>query len=122
KNYDIYLLECVWKKMPSDIAVEAMLGMMRGNMKPLLWWAEKGHISKSIGPFLRKRMRETGTYINIREVTPVADKVQRSQAMIGRVAMGKVYFPKGEWWTEKAINEMMAFPSGVHDDFCDALA
>lgn len=119
---NIYLLECVWRKMKADVAVEAMLTMMRGNKKPLLWWAEKGHISKSIGPFLRKRMLETNTYINIREVTPVADKAQRAQSIVARVAMGKVFFPKGASWTEKAINEMMAFPNGVHDDFCDALA
>lgn len=122
EDSNIYLLECVWRKMKTDMAVEAMLAMARGKNKPVLWWAEKGHISKSIGPFLRKRMRETGTYINIREVTPVADKVQRSQSIIARVAMGKVFFPKGASWTEKAINEMMAFPNGVHDDFCDALA
>lgn len=122
KNSDIYILDCIWKKMPTDVAVEAMLAMMRDGTPPLLWWAEKGHISKSIGPFLRKRMLETGTYINIVEVTPVSDKGTRAQSMVGRVAMGKVYFPKGAWWTEKAINEMMAFPNGTHDDFCDTLS
>ena len=30
--------------------------------------AEKGHISMSIGPFLRKRMNERSVYINIREI------------------------------------------------------
>lgn len=122
RQNDIYILECVWKKMATDLAVEAMLAMMKGNMKPLLWWAERGHISKSIGPFLRKRMLETNTFINIREVTPVQDKAQRAQSIAARVAMGKVYFPKSEYWTEKAINEMMAFPNGNHDDFVDALA
>jgi len=122
RQNDIYILECVWKKMPADVAVEAMLAMMQGNMKPIMWWAERGHISKSIGPFLRKRMLETGTYINITEVTPVQDKAQRAQSIAARVAMGKVYFPKNETWTEKAINEMMAFPNGTHDDFVDALA
>jgi predicted phage terminase large subunit-like protein len=121
-NQNIYLLECVWKKMPSDIATEAMLAMSRGNMRPLIWWAEKGHISKSIGPFLRKRMVETNTFINIREVTPATDKAQRAQSIAARVAMGKVFFPKDAFWTEKAINQMMAFPNGAHDDFVDALA
>lgn len=121
-NQNIYLLECVWKKMPSDIATEAMLAMARGNMRPLIWWAEKGHISKSIGPFLRKRMVETNTFINIREVTPATDKAQRAQSIAARVAMGKVFFPKDAFWTEKAINQMMAFPNGAHDDFVDALA
>lgn len=119
---DIYITDVVWKKMPSDIAVEAMLAMARGNAAPLRWWAERGHISKSIGPFLRKRMLETGTFIPITEVTPVADKAQRAQSIIARVAMGKVYFPKDAPWVEKAINEMMSFPNGTHDDFVDALA
>ena len=122
KQNDIYITECIWRKMPSDVAVEAMLAMAKGNNKPIIWWAERGHISKSIGPFLRKRMLETSTYINIREVTPVADKAQRAQSIAARVAMGKVYFPADAIWTERAINELLAFPNATHDDFVDALA
>jgi predicted phage terminase large subunit-like protein len=123
ENGDIFILpDLVWRKMPTDQAVEAMLAMCRGKTAPLLWWAEKGHISKSIGPFLRKRMLETGTYINIREVTPVADKAQRAQSIAARVAMRKVYFPRHAPWAEKAINELMAFPNGTNDDFVDFLA
>jgi len=108
--------------MPTDVAVESMLTMCSDNMRPLIWFAERGHISKSIGPFLRKRMLETNIFINIREMTPVVDKAQRAQSIAARVAMGKVYFPLGALWTERAINEMMAFPNGTHDDFVDALA
>jgi len=119
---DIYLVACDWRKMPTDVAVESMLTMCSDNMRPLIWFAERGHISKSIGPFLRKRMLETNIFINIREMTPVVDKAQRAQSIAARVAMGKVYFPLGALWTERAINEMMAFPNGTHDDFVDALA
>lgn len=118
---NIYVLDCWWERKPTDVAVEAMLDIARAR-KPLLWWAERGHISKSIGPFLYKRMQETGTWVNIREVTPVADKQTRAQAIAARAAMGKVYFPKDAFWTEKAINEMLAFPNGLHDDFVDCLA
>jgi predicted phage terminase large subunit-like protein len=122
KQDNIYILDCIWRRMPTDEAVEAMLAMGGGDKKPLIWWAERGHISKSIGPFLRKRMLETGTYINVVEVTPSVDKATRAQSISARVAMGKVYFPKVSWWTEKAVNEMMAFPNGTRDDFVDALA
>lgn len=122
RQSNIYLLECIWKRMPTHEAVEAMLSMANTGQKPLLWWAERGHISKSIGPFLRKRMEETGTYINIVEVTPSVSKETRAQSISGRVAMGKVFFPKVSWWTEKATNELLAFPNGTHDDFVDALA
>jgi predicted phage terminase large subunit-like protein len=121
KNDDIYVLECAWKRMQADAQVETMLAMAGGQRRPLLWWAERGHISKAIGPFLRKRMLETSTYINLVEVTPAVDKQQRAQSIAGRVAMGKVYFPN-EKWADDAIEELLAFPNGNHDDFVDALA
>lgn len=121
-QHNIYLLDCFWKKAKSDEVVEAMLAMARQEPRPMVWWAEKGHISKSIGPFLRKRMSETSTFFNLVEVTPAADKVQRAQAIGGRASMGYVHFPKDKPWTERAINELLAFPNGLHDDFVDALA
>ncbi len=122
RNNQIYLLDCWWQKARTDAVVEAMLTMAGKQPGPLVWWAEKGHISKSIGPFLFKRMAETETYFNLVEVTPAGDKEQRAQAIAARVAMGYVHFPRDKPWAEKAINEMMAFPNGLHDDFVDALA
>lgn len=118
----LYLTECFWQKVRTDVAVEAMLTMAGGKNRPLLWWAERGHISKSIGPFLYKRMMETQTYINIREVTPTGDKEQRAQSAAAMFALGRIRFPQGEVWVEKAINELLAFPNGNHDDFVDTLA
>lgn len=123
RHDNIYILDVYWRRVTTDVAVEAMLDMgAGGSLKPLIWWAERGQISKSIGPFLRKRMGETGRYINIVEVTPAIDKEQRAQSIAARVGMGKVLFPSGAWWVEKAVSELMAFPNGTHDDFVDALA
>lgn len=122
RQNNIYLLDCFWKKARTDEVVEAMLQMGTSNPKPLIWWAEKGHITKSIGPFLRKRMLETNSFFNISEVTPAGDKEQRAQSISARMAMGYVWFPKHLPWTEKAVAELLAFPNGLHDDFVDALA
>lgn len=121
RQSNIWLLDCYWRRAKTDVAVEAMLDMAQLH-KPLLWWAEKGHISKSIGPFLRKRMVERGPFINIREVTPVDDKVTRAQSIAGRVAMGKVFWPRNATWTTRSVDELLAFPKGLHDDFVDALS
>ncbi|KQO69527.1 hypothetical protein ASF22_02655 [Methylobacterium sp. Leaf87] len=119
---NLYLTQVDWRKMPTDAAVESMLVMAGGTNRPLLWWAERGHISQSIGPFLRKRMQETGTYINIREVTPVGDKAQRAQSIAARIAQGKVFLPIGPRWADAAIEQLMAFPNAAHDDFVDMMS
>lgn len=118
---DLWLTDCVWERWATDQIVEAMLSLAR-ERKPLIWAAEKGHISKSIGPFLRKRMEETNTFFPIREITPIGNKEQRAQAIAGRVAQGKVHFPRTAAWTERAIDELLKFPNGRNDDFVDAFA
>lgn len=118
---NIWLLDCWWKREKTDKVVEAMLDLMQ-RWKPLVWWAESGHISKSIGPFLFKRMREEKVYVSIREQVPAADKVTRAQSIAGRMSMGMVRFPTHAHWNERARQECLKFPNGKHDDFVDTLA
>lgn len=115
------LPDLFWRRAATDAVCDGMLDQMQRN-KPILWWAERGHISKAIGPFLRKRMGEERIYCAIDEVTPAKDKQTRAQAIRGRMAMGKVFFPKFATWWQDAQNEMMKFPAGRHDDFVDYMA
>jgi predicted phage terminase large subunit-like protein len=115
------LPDLFWRRAQTDVVCDAMLDQFRRNA-PLLWWAEKGHISKAIGPFLRKRMQEEKIYCAIDEVTPSKDKQTRAQAIRGRMAMGKVFFPKFAGWWPAAQLELLKFPAARHDDFVDWLA
>ena len=110
-----------WKQADTSLVVETMVLLM-DKYKPLFWWAEKGHISKSIGPFLRKRMLEKRVFCSIDEITPVADKQTRAQSVQGRMSMNKIVFPGFAGWWAAAHDELLKFPQGAHDDFVDTLS
>lgn len=111
-----------WRRASSDDVVDAMIEMMK-QYKPLTWFAERGHISASIGPFLRKRMEEEGVFSTaVRELVPSKDKMTRAQSTRGRMEMGKIRFPGfSNWWAEGRA-EILRFPHGKHDDFVDSLS
>jgi predicted phage terminase large subunit-like protein len=119
---NIYVLpDLVWRQMSTDQCVEQMLRIIR-TYNPMFWWAGRDHITKSIGPFLRKRMGEEHAFAAIVEMTPAGDKQTRAQSIQGRMSMGRVLFPKYANWWSAARSEMLKFPGGAHDDFVDALS
>ena len=119
---NIYVLPSVaWGHFAADRTVDEMLSIMRAHA-PVFWWAERGQITKALGPFLRKRMHEEGTYSAIVDMTPTADKQARAQSIAGRMSMGKVYFPSYASWWPDARDQLLKFPQAAHDDFVDALA
>lgn len=113
--------DTILDKLNSEQTVERMLGLMERH-RPLFWWAETGHITKSIGPFLRKRMIEKRVYSALVELAPVKDKQTRAQSIKGRMSMGMVHFPAWAPWYEEARHQILTFPAGSNDDFVDALS
>lgn len=120
-NDNIWILDCYWKRATTDTVVEKLIDMVE-KWDPLRWWAEDDHITKSIGPFLKKRMRERRVYMPHSKVNAYADKRKKAQAIQGRMSMGMVYFPKQAPWYQDARDEMLKFPFGTFDDFMDALS
>ncbi len=118
---NIYILDWWRKQTSSDIWIEAVMALMVKH-KPMAWAEEKGQIEKSIGPFLRKRMREKRVYCVRRPFPSVGDKSMRARSIQARMAGGRVYFPMKAPWKDDLIAELLTFPAGVHDDQVDVLA
>jgi predicted phage terminase large subunit-like protein len=123
ENDEIWILpDLFWERVQTDEIVEAMLARMQLH-KPLVWWAEDEHISKGMGPFLRKRMMEEKTYITMDPIKPGRRDLRlRARSIQGRMQNNMVHFPTfASWWPE-AQNELLKFPNGAHDDFVSFMA
>ena len=116
----LWLLD-IWREQAgSDVWVEAFCDLVR-KWRPVAWAEETGQIKSGVGPFLTKRMMETGSYV-VREQFPTrGDKAVRAQSIRGRMASAGLYVQKDAVFLTDLVNEMMSFPVGVHDDQVDAL-
>jgi len=118
---NMYVLDW-WREQTDSLTwVEVAIDMMAKH-RPLIWIEEQGQIIKGVGPFLDKRMRERKVYVVRKPLVSSRDKATRAQSFRGRMAMGKVFFPRDAHWTTDLIHETLRFPSGTHDDQVDVLS
>ncbi|MEZ2132706.1 MULTISPECIES: phage terminase large subunit [unclassified Sinorhizobium] len=119
-NGDPWLLDLWRAQASSDKWVEAFCDLVK-KWKPIGWGEETGQIKSGVGPFLVKRMLETGAYVGREQFPTRGDKAVRAQSIRGRIAMRGLRILRDAPWKTDLINEMMSFPVGVHDDQVDAL-
>lgn len=117
---DIWWVDLCWERMDSLQQAEAML-RLNHTYSLMSWYAEKGHITQAIGPFLKKMMLDTNNFINIIEYTPKRDKPTRAQSIRGIMALGRFHVPKFKQWWPDVEAQLLAFPSSSEDDVVDML-
>lgn len=117
----VYIKQVIRERMDSQTIVETILSLQR-RYDPICLSMEKGQIEKSIGPFLRQRMLETGDFVEVYPIAPSSDKKTRAQAIKARMRMGGVRFDKQADWFYELEDEAILFGRGKHDDQVDALA
>lgn len=117
----MWLLDLWRAQASSDIWVDAFCNLVH-KWRPIGWAEETGQIKSGVGPFLTRRMIETGAFV-AREQFPTrgGDKAVRAQSIRGRMALSGLYVKKDAPFLPNLMSELMTFPVGVHDDQVDAL-
>lgn len=113
----LYMIANWHGQTTADVWIDEGLKMVC-QYKPICWFGEGGVIRKAIEPFLKKAMREQQTFCRVEWINPVGDKAARARGFQARASMGNVSFPEGAQG-DRAIYQLIRFPTGKHDDFVD---
>ena len=99
--------------------VESLCDLMGGKDHRAIYVAlENVHISKTIGPYLRKRMQERLIFTPMWSYTASKDKTARSASLRGRMQQRKVHFHPST--RDIVEDEFIPFPAAKYDDGVDA--
>lgn len=90
--------------------------------RPISVGIEKVQYQAAMLAFLQKEMPRRNVFFNIAPLIAGAKKEQRIDVLQPRFAVGGVWFPVGAPWLQEMEGELLAFPTGQHDDLIDALA
>jgi predicted phage terminase large subunit-like protein len=119
---DLYLLDLWRDQTASDVWVENGLDLME-RWRPIMWAEENAQIEKGVGPFINKRQAERKLFFCYRkQFSSALNKATKAQSIRGRMAMGKVYFPRRAPWATDLVSELLRFPAGKNDDQVDVLS
>lgn len=94
--------------------------------KPGIFSLEAENIQRTIMPFLKIRMRETGVFLNTDCKTPSLDKVARARPFQGRAKQGNIFLPDKEHaapaWLWDVEYQLRKFPRAKEKDITDSLS
>lgn len=117
-----YLLDVCRVKVGSVNLVELILEQAE-KWHPRILFGTKGVIEKTVLPFLRERMKQTGQRLRIEMVAERGgSKLERGQPFMDMARGGNLYLPKHARWVADWKLEMAAVPLGAYWDQWDAAA
>lgn len=90
--------------------------------RPISVGIEKVQYQAAMLAFLQKEMPRRNIFFSVVPLIAGAKKEQRIDVLQPRFAVGGVWFPVGAPWLQEMEGELLAFPTGQHDDLIDALA
>lgn len=123
RNRKLWVVDVRHGRWGSEALVEQMLDCY-AVWKSSITGIERGQIEMTLGPYLEQRIRERGLgTMYIEKLLPGRrDKQARARPIQALMQRGDVLFRAGDDSVNYLINQMLRFPSGVHDDGVDAIA
>ena len=118
---NIHILDMYRGQTTPDIWADKMIDM-HARWKTVMWAEGRGGIQKAVEPYIVKRQMERGTYFARVQIQETQSKRERAIAFQGRMASGKVFWPKNAGWYGTAETELLRFDAGKNDDIVDALS
>jgi predicted phage terminase large subunit-like protein len=120
---NIWILDIRRGHWDSDQITDEMITIQK-TWHPQRFGVEKDKILTAISGLLNRKIRDERCYELTCEELQIGsrDKRTRAQEFRGRQSQGQVYWPQAHPLTQTAINELLRFDAGVHDDCVDAAA
>lgn len=72
------------------------------------------------GPAVIDTLKRQASGYSIRAVRPLGGKAARANAAAPQFEQGRVFFPSVAPWLQSYTDQLLAFPSGAHDDLVDS--
>ena len=116
----MFLLDLWRRQSSSNVWIEAYCDLVR-KWKPQFWAEEKIQITSGLGPFIDQRSIERKAWTCREQFPTRGDKAVRAQSIRGRMELMGLYVPARAEWLPDLRAELLAFPTGKHDDIVDAL-
>jgi predicted phage terminase large subunit-like protein len=121
----LWVSDLRYGRWDSEQIIEELIAVQKA-YTPEVFTFETEKIDKALGPFLERRMRQTGIYLNINKETPTKSKTQRGRSIQGMVKSRSVRFDKQASWYPELEGQLLTIsdsgPRGKHDDYFDAFA
>jgi predicted phage terminase large subunit-like protein len=111
-----YYLLHVWRERAEFPELKRLLASLAEQWKPNAILIE----DRASGQSLIQELKTSST-LPIIPVKVDSDKLARAQAVTPLLEAGKVFLPDSAQWVSDFIDELAAFPSGLHDDLVDSM-
>lgn len=116
-----FVFDCWYGRVTPVVHMDQIFRMV-AKWNPLWVGIEKVAYQAAMQSFLEKEMPRRNIFFTIKPLIAAGKKELRIDAMQTRFAVGSVWFSSGGAWVPEMEAQLLAFPTGKHDDLIDSLA